>query len=358
MTHTVVAYTDLNEAVQAERKNLSPILDTYLRELGGMPGDSECTTPASRIRLTQDPSEAEYFILPKHWTCYLWNGKRDMSDAMKMAELADRFGKPLIIWFKGDLVPRIPFDNYVLFLPGIVKSTQKANHISCPVFIDDPQPRFGQPDKLFREKNGKPTLGFCGYATTGALKTSWSVVNGVGLKVREKLGKGDYESLPILPSTFLRSRALDAGSKSDSVHTDFIIRRRYTPPVSSVKGRKDADERLAAFFANVYGTDYTICMRGYGNWSYRFYETLACGRIPVFLDTGCVLPLNDVIDWKKYCVWVDRSEVRQLGEKVADFHGSLSPGDFVDLQRACRKLWESRLTLDGFMNDLHLYLPQ
>lgn len=181
-------------------------------------------------------------------------------------------------------------------------------------------------------------------------------MNGVGLKLREKLGKGDYESIPILPSTFLRSRALKAGSKNRMVETDFIIRRRYTPPQSATSSRKDANERLSAFFANIYGNDYTLCMRGYGNWSYRFYETLACGRIPVFLDTDCVLPLQDVIDWKKYCVWVDRTEIAKLGEKIADFHAALSDSDFVDLQRACRKLWEDHLTPSGFVNDFDQYL--
>ncbi len=357
MTDKVVAFTDSEAAEQTERKNLSPLLDFHL--LGSAPAGIKAgvANPASPIRLTKDPGEADYFILPKHWTCYLWNEKRELPKAMKLAELADRYKKPLIIWFKGDLVPRIPFDNYILFLPGIVKSTQKKNHIACPVFIDDPQPRFGQSDNLLRPKNGKPTVGFCGYASTGVLKTGWSVINGVGLKLREKLGQGDYESVPILPSTFLRSRALKAGSRSSTVKTDFIIRNGYTPPTSSSRSRNDRDEKLAAFFSNVYGNDYTLCMRGYGNWSYRFYETLACGRIPVFLDTDCVLPLDGVIDWKKYCVWVDRSEVPLLGEKVADFHDALSHSEFVDLQVACRELWESRLTLRGFMKDLHLYLP-
>lgn len=357
MERKVVAFTDLEQAASTGRKNLSPLLDFHFlgSDLGVI--ESREANPASPIRLTGDPAEAEYFILPKHWTCYLWNEKRDLPEAMKMAELADRYGKPVIIWFKGDLVPRIPFDNYLIFLPGIVRSSRKEKHIACPVFVDDPLPKYGTPNGLVRQKTELPTLGFCGYAATGALKTSWSVMNGARLKLSEKLGRGNYESVPILPSTFLRSRALKAGSRSKSVKTDFIIRHSYTPTTSAVKSHKNGDERLAAFFANVYGTDYTLCMRGYGNWSYRFYETLACGRIPVFLDTDCVLPLDNEIDWKKYCVWVDRSELPQLGEKIAGFHSALSQSDFIDLQKACRQLWESRLTLSGFMNDLPLYLP-
>lgn len=309
------------------------------------------SNPDSPIRLTGDPAEAEYFILPLHWTCYLWNGKRDMAAAAEMAELADRYGKPLVIWFKGDLVPKIPFENYILFLPGGVRSTKKENHVACPVFIEDPQLKFGG---SFRPKSEIPTVGFCGFAASNPLKTAWSVVNGLRLKAQENLGLGDYEEVPVLPSTFLRSRVLRSLSKSRAVKTDFVIRQEYTATKPNGSG-VDGDERVSEFFANIYRTDYTLCMRGYGNWSYRFYQTLACGRIPVFVDTECVLPANDSIDWRKHCVWVSRAEVDRIPEIVADFHSGLSPADFLEMQKECRRVWEERSTLPGFMSDLPAY---
>jgi len=346
MTQKVVVFSDLKEAARTERKNLSPILDFHLLEL-----ETYAINPASPIEITEDPAEAEYFVLPKYWTCYLWNGKRDMADAIKMAELADRYGKRLIIWFKGDLVPRIPFDNYILFLPGIVKSRQKKNHIASPVFIDDPQPLFGESAKLLRPKNGKPTVGFCGYASTNALKTAWSIASATKLKVYEKMGRGDFEETPILPSTFLRSRVLKSLEKNNSVETDFVIRQSYTP--ATPRGiETNGNKRVNDFYENMYGTDYTLCMRGYGNWSYRFYQTLACGRIPVFVDTECVLPDIGSADWKEYCVWINSTDIRNAGDIIARFHSAMAAGEFSDLQSACRKLWEEHLTLQGFIPKL------
>jgi hypothetical protein len=52
----------------------------------------------------------------------------------------------------------------------------------------------------------------------------------------------------------------------------------------------------------------------------------------------------------------DKSELLYIGEKIADFHASLSPADFVELQIAGRRLWEDRLTLQGFINHIHDYL--
>jgi len=150
----------------------------------------------------------------------------------------------------------------------------------------------------------------------------------------------------------MRSRALEFLHRHPGIETSFVIRNEYTGP----KAFDGADERARAYFANIYETDYTLCLRGYGNWSYRFYETLACGRIPIFIDTDCVLPGSSMIDWKKYCVWVDQSEIGQIGEKVADFHASISNSDFIEMQMACRQLWLEHLTLEGFMSHLHEYL--
>jgi hypothetical protein len=95
-------------------------------------------------------------------------------------------------------------------------------------------------------------------------------------------------------------------------------------------------------------SDYVLCSRGFGNYSYRLYESLACGRIPVFVDTDCVLPYDFVIDWKRYCVWVDQSDLDSIPDRVAEFHDDLSPQQFEDLQLECRRLWEKWLAPEGF----------
>ena len=96
--------------------------------------------------------------------------------------------------------------------------------------------------------------------------------------------------------------------------------------------------------------------RGTGNFSMRFYETLCLGRIPIFVDTDCVLPYDFSLDWKQHCVWIDRSEIPFIAEKVADFHAALSPDDFIDLQRGNRELWEERLSTEGFYSHFYEHL--
>lgn len=106
---------------------------------------------------------------------------------------------------------------------------------------------------------------------------------------------------------------------------------------------------------NMFESDYVLCTRGSGNYSIRFYETLCNGRIPVFVNTDCVLPFEEWIDWRQYCVWVEAREVSRVAERVAEFHQSLSPAEFKDRQRACRSLWEEWLSPYGFFKNIRRY---
>ena len=98
----------------------------------------------------------------------------------------------------------------------------------------------------------------------------------------------------------------------------------------------------------ILNSNYTVCMRGGGNFSVRFYETLALGRIPIFINTDCILPFDEMIKYKDYMVWVEESELPFINQKILDFHNSLNQEKFNELQVACRNLWQTYLTKDGF----------
>ena len=94
-------------------------------------------------------------------------------------------------------------------------------------------------------------------------------------------------------------------------------------------------------------------MRGGGNFSVRFYESLSVGRIPVFLDTDSLLPLESEINWNMHCVIVNESKYRNLPNIISDFHNDLSDDAFLKLQNRNRDLWEDYLTRHNFFKIIH-----
>lgn len=106
------------------------------------------------------------------------------------------------------------------------------------------------------------------------------------------------------------------------------------------------------FVRNLVESDYALCVRGAGNFSYRLYEALSCGRIPVFIDTDCVLPFEDAIDWRRLCVWVESTDIDTLDRKIVEFHDALDEAAFQQRQLECRRTWEEWRSPSGFHRHL------
>lgn len=154
-----------------------------------------------------------------------------------------------------------------------------------------------------------------------------------------------------------RAEALEAVSRSRAVRANFILRDAWFNGAfaGGRVNRPLMEQSRRQYVENMFGSDYVLCTRGGGNYSIRFYETLCSGRIPIFVNTDCVLPFGELIDWKQYCVWVEEREVPRLADRVAEFHESLSPAEFKERQRACRRLWEEWLSPYGFFKNLRRY---
>ena len=95
-------------------------------------------------------------------------------------------------------------------------------------------------------------------------------------------------------------------------------------------------------------TPFTICVRGNGNFSVRFYETLASGRIPILIDTDCVLPLENEIDWDRHCIIIKNTEPIKIAESINLTINATDDNDIVNMQIANRKLWLDKLSYSGF----------
>ncbi len=142
---------------------------------------------------------------------------------------------------------------------------------------------------------------------------------------------------------------LDVIEKDTRLRANFIKRDKYRAGATSAQSR---EETTREFYNNLLESDYGVCLRGGGNFSVRLYETLAMGRIPVFVNTDCILPYDKVIDWKQYVVWIEDKEIEKIPDKIMEFHSSLTNSQFIEMQIKCRKLWEEYLSMNGFMKHL------
>lgn len=278
----------------------------------------------------------------------------------EFANLVEVSGKKTIVFLGSDIDSfNVKIKNSIIFCNTLYQSKRKNNEFAYTFFFEDFIARYYNQKLPIRNKEIVPTIGFCGFAPP--LK-----INLGKHKIKEVLRLGlNYIGLmrafPSFSAHSYRVRAILAVLKSKLIKKNFIIRSNFGfggPEGALFPG--GVKELNAAYrkeyVENIVNTDYTLCVRGYGNNSMRFFEALCCGRIPVFLNTDCVLPFDFIIDWKKYCVWVEEKDIDRIPEKVLEFHQSVSAEQFVAMQTEIREIWEKYFTPEGFYKHLYLHL--
>jgi hypothetical protein len=103
---------------------------------------------------------------------------------------------------------------------------------------------------------------------------------------------------------------------------------------------------------NMYSSDYVLCIRGAGNYSVRYFDTFALGRVPVMLDTGGGFPYDFEVPWPSRGPWISVDELASLPEILLEFHARHTPETLETLQRENRNLWEKWLSPEGFFREL------
>ena len=63
---------------------------------------------------------------------------------------------------------------------------------------------------------------------------------------------------------------------------------------------------------------FSLCPRGYGASSFRFYEALQLGSIPVFIYDKPWFPYEDFIDWDLFSIRVHESEINKIPDILVE----------------------------------------
>jgi hypothetical protein len=294
---------------------------------------------------TETIAEADFVILTMSWNYYVLTNQTAM--AISFVKECAQLDKKVIAINVGDFGVKIPnLKNLIVLRPSGYASKFHENEYSLPVFIEDPLSKYFSTNEAFYCDYSKiPTVGFCGQANNSLLNTVKERVKTFLRNTKTHVGISKNEVQHVISTSYLRSTVLTILEKSTLICTNFILRKKYR---AGVVDNKDSHSSTYEFYNNLKDSEYVVCVRGAGNFSVRFYEALAMGRIPVFINTDCPLPLTNHMDWKKHVVWIEYNERHRVAEKTKEFHAALSQQDFIDLQLSNRALWENSLTLNGF----------
>jgi hypothetical protein len=147
-----------------------------------------------------------------------------------------------------------------------------------------------------------------------------------------------------------RYPARDAMAAALRGHSEYLV-RDVTPVWGEVDNRSLA-AKTTDFIDILCRSVFALCPRGYGKTSFRLYEAMQLGCIPVYIYDEPWLPYADVLDWNAFCVLVHVSETNQLHDILA----SKTAREVDAMRRRAAEIWTDYFTLEGVMRQLPRYL--
>lgn len=88
---------------------------------------------------------------------------------------------------------------------------------------------------------------------------------------------------------------------------------------------------------------FCLAPRGYAPTSFRLYEAMAMGSIPVYISDEFITPFDDEVDWGNFCVFCKPEDIGQLPQFLKDIPESWRQEALNHL----KELYVSHLSLRG-----------
>lgn len=331
-------YTDKTFLTESYRKYIFPLLFDlhYVKNNESL----------EYYQLVDEAKDSDIIVYPIDYAVFFKH-----LDALKqLNQFSKEHDKPIWIYTAGDYGYTNYIHNSYTFRFGGFHSKLSDETFLLGSFISDPYEHFIEQKCSVLSKEEIPTIGFVGHAQSGTKKYLKELINHFKYKVKNTLKLMLADNQSFYPSSVKRAIYLRKLQLSEGLNTNFIFRNKYRAGAQTQEDRKLSS---IAFYDNVFNNLYTFCSRGVGNFSVRFYETLAVGRIPILLDTDCRLPLPNVIDWEKHIIVLDESSKESFESQILKFHKTKTNKELADIQKNNRLLWETHLKREAFFIQVH-----
>jgi Exostosin family len=333
---------------QIDKRSLFILTRPFFTEIGWSNDHKDEWNIDNDVFYTNDIEQANYMLIPMNINWYF--DSKNQKILKEYNTICKNNNIQAYGFIGGDFGIYYPdFSNIYYFRLGGFKKQLSPKNLGFPVSLSDHFQRiFGKETITPTTKRPKPVIGFCGHSNLSQSKRFKEIAKCL-LENLKRFFKNPFNNVyePMFASAFERAKLLNLLEKNIFVDCNFIHRPKYRGGLQTAENRM---KTTMEYYHNIKNSDYIICIRGGGNFSVRFYETLMMGKIPVFVDSDCLLPFEKNIEWKNNVVWIDWKERNQIAEKILHFHNNISDNNFVCLQIENRQIWKEKLSINNMLN--------
>lgn len=299
------------------------------------------------VEITRDIEKADFLLIPHDYP-YIMHEKSYIDEFIS---LSDTYNKKIIVFYYGDYHEQPDIPNAIFFRTSQYKNKKLPNEIMMPAYAENLSK---DKEISIRKKSEKPTVGFCGWAglKNGKQKMKYVLKN---LLIDMECFFQNEDRSVYKQGLFFRKKALNILLKSKHIISNFIIRKSYSGHAQTI----DISPEVAReeFIQNIINSDFSLAIKGDGNYSDRFYEILSLGRIPVLVDTDCVLPFEDMINYDAFVLRVPYKEISNIDNIVTSFYNKLTEEKFTRMQKDAKKAFDTYLDISKFFQYVFIDNP-
>lgn len=300
------------------------------------------------FKLTEDPKTADWITIPIFSSGLTSEQGKEL--IQQAHEIATKYQKPLSIFSNSDIIVDPQVSPVTIFTPGSYASMK--NQVELPALLHyDPIQIWQNGNWKPLEYNGEIKIGFCGQATRNPLKfiKDWYTIE--SLRFKKRNGNSTFLYIPRFLPAFERGRLLRSLESSKGLKTNFLLRSHYKAGATTTADKNKVEKE---FYENIYSNLFTLCLRGMGNYSVRFYQTLAMGRIPILIDTDSRLPFADQIGYENIIVRIPYQNRFNILIYLNEFLRDKTPSDIENIQWECRRVWLENFNTKAMLKNLAL----
>lgn len=88
---------------------------------------------------------------------------------------------------------------------------------------------------------------------------------------------------------------------------------------------------------------FALCPRGYGRTSFRLYEAMQMGTIPIYISDIHMLPFEKYLDWGEFCTLCSLQDIEKIPEMISGY----SEGTIRRMSKMCMEVWNEYFSYEA-----------
>lgn len=294
--------------------------------------------------------QADFAVLPFDGECLVDQPYRRKSDAaskwtQEFVSVCHAKNVPVIAVVTGDSSAPLKAGFDIVIRHSINMRRRQPGEYCLPGWfaaVQDPSDAKELPQS---PRKDRPRVGFCGHASISkSIRRRLRSLKSYALRqfYRDGFG-GDH-----IDANCLREEVLSQLERCSSLDCVFSRRDAY---YNRLQGK---DQAIDEYVKNTLACDYVVCPRGVGNYSFRFYDTLALGRVPILIDTDTSLPYDHLVDYSSLLPIVRYDALCEAEHIIMQHYQNFASDGWQEMLVDLRTFYQEWLAPRGFFNRLML----